>query len=59
MSLGVERFETCTSAPTMVGEWSLAIDNCMDALDRKFADYGQCDRIKMRKVDPWWKQHIK
>jgi hypothetical protein len=53
------RYETCSSAPVIVGEWSLAIDNCMDAIDRKFADYGQCDRIHMRKTDPWWDTHIK
>lgn len=53
------RYETCSAAPTLTGEWSLAIDNCMDAIDRKFADYGQCDRLAMRSKDPWWKDHIR
>lgn len=53
------RYETCSAAPTLTGEWSLAIDNCMDAIDRKFQNYGQCDRIAMRNKDPWWKAHIR
>lgn len=53
------RYETCSAAPTLTGEWSLAIDNCMDAIDRKFQDYGQCDRITLRSKDPWWRDHIK
>ena len=31
----------------------------MDNIDRKFASYGQCDRIHLRSTDPWWKDHIK
>lgn len=53
------RYETCSAAPTITGEFSLAIDNCMDALDRKFQNYGQCDHIALRKTDPWWKDHIR
>lgn len=53
------RYETCSAAPTITGEFSLAIDNCMDAIDRKFQNYGQCDHIALRKTDPWWKDHIR
>merc|ERR1712070_1197915 len=53
------RYETCSASPVLTGEWSLAIDNCMDNLDRKFADYGQCDRIEERLDDPWWTEHIR
>lgn len=53
------RYETCSAAPTITGEFSLAIDNCMDALDRKFQNFGQCDHIALRKTDPWWKDHIR
>lgn len=53
------RFETCSASPVIVGEWSLAIDNCMDNIDRKFKNYGQCERLSMRHTDPWWKPHIK
>lgn len=53
------RYETCSAAPTITGEWSLAIDNCMDAIDRKFQDFGQCDHIALRSKDPWWKDHIR
>jgi hypothetical protein len=53
------RFETCSASPVIVGEWSLAIDNCMDHIDRKFKNYGQCERLSMRHTDPWWKPHIK
>ena len=37
-------FTTCTRAPTLVGEFSLAIDNCMPHIDPNFADFGtlQC-----------------
>lgn len=29
------RYQTCAVLPVMVGEWSLAIDNCMPWLDSK------------------------
>ena len=40
-------FTTCTRAPTLVGEFSLAIDNCMPGVDKDFANFGQVglDRI--------------
>lgn len=52
-------FTTCTRAPTLVGEFSLAIDNCMPGVDDQFADYGQCDRISSRAASPWWNRHLK
>ena len=33
-------FTTCMRAPTLVGEFSLAIDNCMPHIDPNFADFG-------------------
>lgn len=29
------RYQTCAALPVFVGEWSLAIDNCMPWLDSK------------------------
>lgn len=52
-------FQTCNAVPTMVGEFSLAIDNCMPFLDARFKNYGQCDHIKDRFTSPWWFHHIK
>ncbi|CAM9592783.1 unnamed protein product, partial [Scytosiphon promiscuus] len=51
------RYQTCAVLPVMVGEWSLAIDNCMPWLDSKFADYGQCDNLKEREGNSWWTEH--
>ena len=34
-------FTTCTRAPTLVGEFSLAIDNCMPHIDPNFANFGK------------------
>ncbi len=36
-------FQTCNALPVLVGEFSLAIDNCMPHLDARFEAYGQCD----------------
>jgi hypothetical protein len=52
-------FQTCNAVPVMVGEFSLAIDNCMPYLDARYADYGQCKDIKSRITSPWWKSHVK
>ncbi|CAM9169230.1 unnamed protein product [Discosporangium mesarthrocarpum] len=52
------RYETCAALPVFVGEWSLAIDNCMPHLDMKFANYGQCDHMHDRSGS-WWKTHIR
>jgi len=53
------RFKTCTSIPTFVGEWSMAIDDCMDIIrgsetSVQKIDYGQCKNLKERVGDPWW-----
>jgi len=57
------RYKTCTSLPTFVGEWSLAIDDCMGHLrgtdvSVQFHDYGQCKNLQMRPGDKWWTEHI-
>jgi glucan 1,3-beta-glucosidase len=56
------RFKTCTSLPTFVGEWSLAVDDCMGNLrgaqkSVQFQDFGQCKNLKARVGDKWWIQH--
>ncbi|CAN0391793.1 unnamed protein product, partial [Hapterophycus canaliculatus] len=51
------RYQTCAVLPVMVGEWSLAVDNCMPWLDSKFADYGQCDNLEEREGNSWWIEH--
>ncbi|CAM9879634.1 unnamed protein product [Chrysoparadoxa australica] len=56
---GMLHFQTCTSLPTFVGEWSLAIDNCMPWLDPQFQDFGQCGDIEKRLKDSWWTEHIR
>jgi len=55
------RFKTCMSLPTLVGEWSLAIDDCIDVIrgaesSVQFYDFGQCKNLKGRVGDPWWIQ---
>ena len=67
-------FTTCMRAPTLVGEFSLAIDNCMPQVDPNYANYGtvkyytkinvlrfigQCDHIDERISSPWWNRHSK
>jgi len=51
-------FTTCTRAPTLVGEFSLAIDNCMPGVDSDFKDYGQCSHLDSRVDSPWWAAHM-
>jgi len=58
------RFKTCISLPTFVGEWSLAVDDCMGVLrgaesSVQFQDFGQCKNLKQRVGDPWWIQHYR
>lgn len=53
------RFKTCTSLPTLVGEWSLANDDCIGLIrgaqySVQNKDYGQCLHLKERVGDPWW-----
>jgi len=57
------RFKTCVSLPTLTGEWSLAIDDCMTNIrgqdfSVQFHNYGQCDNLKIRAGDPWWTAHV-
>jgi glucan 1,3-beta-glucosidase len=56
------RFKTCTSLPTLVGEWSLAIDDCMTDLrgaqsSVQFFNFGQCKHLTERIGDKWWIEH--
>jgi len=53
------RFKTCTSLPTLVGEWSLANDDCVGMIrgaqySVQNKDYGQCKHLKERVGDQWW-----
>jgi len=53
------RFKTCVGIPVLVGEWSLAIDDCMTIIrgsgsSVQFHDYGQCKNLQARIGDPWW-----
>jgi len=55
------RFKTCISLPTLVGEWSLAIDDCVNIIrgagsSVQTKDYGQCNNLQARLNDPWWIQ---
>jgi len=55
------RFKTCLSLPTFVGEWSLAVDDCVDIIrgaesSVQFEDFGQCKNLKERLGDPFWVQ---
>ncbi|CAM9161413.1 unnamed protein product, partial [Ascophyllum nodosum] len=53
------RYQTCAVLPVFVGEWSLAVDNCMPWLDSKFENYGQCDNLKERESKSWWTEHTR
>jgi glucan 1,3-beta-glucosidase len=55
------RFKTCIGLPTLMGEWSLAIDDCINIIrgagsSVQTRDYGQCKNLQARVNDPWWKQ---
>jgi len=55
------RFKTCLSLPTMVGEWSLAIDDCIAIIrgagvSVQTKNFGQCNNLQARVGDPWWIQ---
>jgi len=57
------RFKTCTSLPTFVGEWSLAVDDCMSNIrgqqySVQFHDFGQCKNLKQRVGNKWWAEHV-
>jgi len=53
------RFKTCISLPTLMGEWSLAIDDCVNIIrgagqSVQTRDFGQCKNLAARVNDPWW-----
>ena len=51
-------YETCNALPVMVGEFSLAIDDCMPHLNAQHENYGQCDNILDRLNSSWWDAHV-
>jgi hypothetical protein len=56
------RFKTCISLPTLMGEWSLAVDDCVAIIrgagsSVQTKDFGQCKNLGARLGDPWWIQH--
>jgi glucan 1,3-beta-glucosidase len=58
------RFKTCTSLPTLMGEWSLANDDCITMIrgaeySVQNKDFGQCKNLKERVGNPWWIQHYR
>jgi len=58
------RFKTCTSLPTLVGEWSLANDDCISIIrgaeySVQNKDYGQCLHLKERVGNPFWIEHYR
>ena len=55
------KFVTCDALPVFVGEWSLAIDDCMPDINPRWMDFGQCNYIRngaSRLNDTWWFDHI-
>jgi glucan 1,3-beta-glucosidase len=53
------RFKTCLGLPTFVGEWSLAIDDCIHIIrgagsSVQTRNFGQCNNLAQRVNDPWW-----
>jgi len=53
------RFKTCMGYPTFLGEWSLAIDDCMGIIrgaqrSVQTRDFGQCKNLVARVGDEWW-----
>eukprot|EP01065_Artemidia_motanka_P002162 TRINITY_DN1100_c0_g1_i1.p1 TRINITY_DN1100_c0_g1~~TRINITY_DN1100_c0_g1_i1.p1 ORF type:complete len:630 (+),score=232.02 TRINITY_DN1100_c0_g1_i1:67-1956(+) len=64
---GLLTFKSCTSLPVFVGEWSIAVDNCMPLLGgapgagvktRNNWDAGQCGRAAGRLTSLWWTVHF-
>ena len=49
-------YDTCNSLPIVVGEWSMAIDDCMPYLNARFQNIGQCNRMNDRLNSTYWKQ---
>ena len=55
----VIHYETCLTLPTVVGEWSLAIDDCINYLNAQYQNVGQCDRMNERINSPIWNSKYK
>jgi hypothetical protein len=52
-------YETCNAVPIMVGEFSLAVDDCMPFLNARYEDVGQCDHLQLRIGSKYWEEHTK
>jgi hypothetical protein len=50
-------YETCNAVPVFVGEFSLAVDDCMPYLNARFEDVGQCNHLQERTSSSYWKTH--
>jgi len=58
------RYKTCLGLPTLVGEWSLAVDDCVSIIrgagkSVQTRDFGQCKNLAERIGDPWWQAHYR
>jgi len=58
------RYKTCMGYPTFLGEWSLAIDDCMGIIrgaesSVQTRDFGQCKNLKARLGDEWWTEQYR
>jgi len=58
------RFKSCIGLPTMVGEWSIAVDDCINIIrgagvSIQTRDFGQCKHLAERVGDPWWIAHYR
>jgi len=56
------RFKNCIGIPVFVGEWSLAVDDCIGIIrgaggSVQNHNYGQCKNLRERVGDPWWTLH--
>jgi len=58
------RFKSCLGLPTMVGEWSIAIDDCVNIIrgagsSVQTRNFGQCNNLQARVGDPWWQDRYR
>jgi len=52
-------YETCNALPIIIGEFSLAVDDCMPFLNARFEDVGQCDHLDLRIGSSYWQEHTR
>lgn len=51
-------YQTCNAVPVLVGEFSLAIDDCMPYVNARFQDVGQCNHLSLRNNSRFWDEHM-